>query len=138
MVGFTVWSPRNFTVDTYVLDANYFFKWYVPRELKYYFRLYLPTLAERVNYRAKQLSGSPFPGKADVRRALVQLLVMPPLQAPKPPPQTVQPPIARFDDDPNFEAALAQLELPVAGTKRPRPDNDDADHHSSPKRLRPH
>jgi hypothetical protein len=51
---FVVWSPQNFTVDTFTFDATYYYLWYGPRELKYYFRLHLPTIADRLKLLAQQ------------------------------------------------------------------------------------
>jgi hypothetical protein len=116
-LDFVVWSPRNFTVDTYVFDTEYYFKYYAPRELKYYFGLYLPTLAERVLYLAQQISDSRFPAKQFVRQALVKLFVMPAVAPPpetQPPPPETQPPQPLIEEDPLLDAALAELNFPAA------------------------
>lgn len=42
------WSPDGFTVDTLPFDAQYFFSWYLPRELRFYFGLALPLAAQRL------------------------------------------------------------------------------------------
>jgi hypothetical protein len=112
-LDFVVWSPQHFTVDTYVFDVDYFYSWYLPRELKYYFRLYLPTLAERVHYRAQQISGTRFPAKPDIRKAMLQLLVLPSLAPPPPPAPVAESRESRSaGDDPAFEAALAAMDMP--------------------------
>lgn len=49
-VDFVVWSPTLFTVETMIFDAEYFYSWYLPRELRFYFHCYLPILVERLLY----------------------------------------------------------------------------------------
>lgn len=45
---FIVWTPQAFTVEHFEFDADYFLHWYLPRELRFYFEIYLPCLAERM------------------------------------------------------------------------------------------
>jgi len=76
-LDFVVWSPEHFTVDTYTFDAEYFYGWYAPREIKYYFQLYLPTLAERVHFIAQRDSGRRLPSADDLEGAMRRLFIMP-------------------------------------------------------------
>lgn len=53
-LDFQVWAPDNFVVDTYTLNTDYFFHWYAPREIRYYFRLFLKAMSEKMCFTAEQ------------------------------------------------------------------------------------
>ena len=53
-LDFQVWAPKNFVVDTYTLNTDYFFHWYGPRENRYYFRLFLKAMSEKMCFMAEQ------------------------------------------------------------------------------------
>lgn len=77
-VDFVVWSPRHFTVETFTFDAGYYFGWYGPREIKYYYRLYLKTLAEKMYLLAQQESPDANPSDAAVYQVIEREFTMPP------------------------------------------------------------
>jgi hypothetical protein len=76
-LDFVVWSPEHFTVDTYTFDARFYFTWYGPRELKYYFRLYLKATAEKVYMTTQQETNNPLPSAAEIRRTIERDFTMP-------------------------------------------------------------
>jgi YqaJ-like viral recombinase domain len=85
-VDFVVWSPKHFTVDTFTFDAKYYFHWYAPRELKYYFRLYLKGLGEKMYLTAQQENNELPPNDQLIRQVIERECTMPPPPPPMPPP----------------------------------------------------
>jgi hypothetical protein len=96
-VDYVVWSPRNFTVDTFTFDARYYYGWYGPRELKYYYRLYLKTLGEKMYLLAQQETQDITPNDETIRKVIEREFTMPKFQ----PPPVVAPPPSHtvFADD---------------------------------------
>lgn len=90
-LDFVVWSPQHFTVDTYTLDTGYFYNWYAPRELKFYFGLFIKTLAEKMYLTAQQETKDVSPSDEMVERVITRDLTMPFLEPPPPPPEEEDP-----------------------------------------------
>lgn len=115
-VDFVVWSPQHFTVDTFTFDAAYYYGWYAPRELKYYFRIYLKTLSERLYHVTQEETKNSNPTLEDVRRQAEKDFVMP--EAPPPPPPSTFAPApasptaaAAAPLDPDWQQHLLQIDL---------------------------
>jgi hypothetical protein len=94
-LDFVVWSPLAFSVDTYTFDARYYYLWYAGRENRFYFRVHLKALAEKVFLTvAATLPSGTNPSIAQLERAVLALSTPPP-----PAPPRAQPP-SFFSDPP--------------------------------------
>lgn len=58
-LDFINWTPDGFTVDEYLLDEEYMYTWFLPREIRYYFRVFLPAFVAAL--RVKFASINPLP-----------------------------------------------------------------------------
>jgi len=43
-IDYINWSPTQWTLDTFVFDQDYFMNWYLPREARMYFSVFLPKI----------------------------------------------------------------------------------------------
>jgi hypothetical protein len=120
-VAFCVWSPDHFTSDVFTFDAKYYYQWYGPRELKYYFRLYLKALAEKVYLTAQQESGEHNPCPDSIRRVIERDYTLPDIPvAPPTPPHTPLPTTVLYaeatDAPPGYVANSGQGSLGSSGS----------------------
>jgi len=113
-VDFVVWSPQHFTVDTFTFDAPYYYGWYAPRELKYYFRIYLKTISEKIYNTAREEKKGEEPNLEDFRRVAEREFTMPDAPPPPPPPpSTPKSPQTQSQHipDPDWDQQLLLLDV---------------------------
>jgi len=109
-LDFVVWSPKNFTVDTYTFDTDYFYNWYAPREVKYYFVLFIKTLAEKFYLTAQQETNDITPSESMVQQVIERDLTLPKFEPP-----TIEP----IDAPPDFESGGGEMGNPVSAEVDP-------------------
>jgi hypothetical protein len=56
-LDFVVWSPTHWTCETIPFEEEWFYSYYGPRELRYYFNVYLPAIAEKIWFDTKKRAG---------------------------------------------------------------------------------
>lgn len=113
-VDFVVWSPQHFTVDTFTFDAHYYYQWYAPREIRYYFKLYLPTLAEKIKLLTQHEHHTENPSQELLQKTIKREFTMPD-PPPKPELSTVTSGHAQLglntEIDRDWHAQLLQIDL---------------------------
>ncbi len=55
------WTTRWWYVETFVLDTEYFYEWYLPRELRYYFSAFLPLVSQHLRMSRFSLAATLLP-----------------------------------------------------------------------------
>ena len=106
-VDFVVWSPHNFTVDTFTFDPHYYFKFYAPLEFKY-LRLFHYLGRKNLSISSKRFT-SMIPTHGQIQTTIKQQFTLPENILPTITEEIINTTSSKIDQ--NFENDLAKLHL---------------------------